>query len=204
MNIQRYNEPDFPDYLQDLITSGRIDNKRIGIIRYFLDYGYDALSEKQRYVFNQTIEDNIVDECTRCAIEIPWCEMLEALDNGGFCNYCQHMMEKDDDDDDDDHIRRKTPPDTKITILCPSQHKFSIDLSVYDIEWEIVEADEREMGTEFLHEAELNLDCPSCSESITLYLRIWEYPEGCFYMQELELSEGELLKQCSLISLWQK
>lgn len=41
-----------------------------------------------------TIENNTVDECQRCGEDVPWCEMLEALDNGGLCSYCQHMMEK--------------------------------------------------------------------------------------------------------------
>lgn len=40
------------------------------------------------------IRNNSVEECQRCACDIPWSEMLEALDNGGYCNYCQHMMEK--------------------------------------------------------------------------------------------------------------
>lgn len=211
MKLQRYNEPDFPDYLSNLIASGRIDDKEIGIIKYYLDHGYEALSDKQRYVFNRTIEENSIDDCARCAIDIPWCEMLEALDNGGYCNYCQHMMEKEDEDDErdlyqdsDGHIKRKTPPDTKITISCPSNHRFSVDLSTFDIDWEIVEADEREMGTEFLHEAEINVECSTCDESLTIYLRVWEYPEGCFNMQEIELSEGVLIKQCSLIPLWQK
>lgn len=100
MNIQRYNEPDFNGFLEDLIQSGRLDNKEIGILRFFLDNGYEALSEKQRYVFNRAIEENSIDDCTRCAIDIPWCEMLEALDNGGFCNYCLHMMEKEEEDDE--------------------------------------------------------------------------------------------------------
>ena len=59
-----------------------------------LDKGYDNLSDKQKYVFNKMIRNNSVEECQRCACDIPWSEMLEALDNGGYCNYCQHMMEK--------------------------------------------------------------------------------------------------------------
>ena len=101
MNKLRYNEPDFPDFLRDLIVSERLEEKEIGIIKYYFDHGYEALSENQKYVFNHTIEENTVEECTRCAIDIPWCEMLEALDNGGYCNYCQHMMEKEEDDDDE-------------------------------------------------------------------------------------------------------
>ena len=60
----------------------------------FATKGYDSLSDKQKYVFDKAIEKNAVDKCQRCGIDIPWCEMLEALDNGGYCNYCHHMMEK--------------------------------------------------------------------------------------------------------------
>ena len=94
MNKSRYNEEDFEGFLNDLINSGRVDSMQAGIAKYMMDHGYDSLSEKQKYVFDRMIAENSVDECKRCAIDIPWCEMMEALDNGGYCNYCQHMMEK--------------------------------------------------------------------------------------------------------------
>ena len=94
MNKSRYNEEDFEGFLNDLINSGRVDSMQAGIAKYMIDHGYDSLSEKQKYVFDRMIAENSVDECKRCAIDIPWCEMFEALDNGGYCNYCQHMMEK--------------------------------------------------------------------------------------------------------------
>ena len=60
-----------------------------------MDKGFDALTIKQKYVFNkEVIKINSVNECERCAIAIPWCEMLAATDNGGFCSYCAHMKEK--------------------------------------------------------------------------------------------------------------
>lgn len=94
MNTNRYNEEDFEGFVEDLINSGRIEDKEAGIANRMLDKGYDTLSEKQRYVFDKMISENSVDECVRCGCSIPWCEMLEALDNGGYCNYCQYMMEK--------------------------------------------------------------------------------------------------------------
>lgn len=90
----RYNEEDFEGFVQDLINSGRLEEKEAGIAKRMLDKGYDSLSDKQRYVFDKMIENNTVSECQRCGCSIPWCEMLEALDNGGLCNYCQHMQEK--------------------------------------------------------------------------------------------------------------
>lgn len=35
-------------------------------------------------------------ECTRCCNPIPASELVAALDNGGLCNYCDHMTSKDD------------------------------------------------------------------------------------------------------------
>lgn len=96
MKETRFLEDDFEGFVQDLINSGRLEEKEAGIAKRMLDKGYNSLSEKQRYVFDKAIENNSVKECKRCGCDIPWCEMLEALDNGGLCNYCQHMMEKID------------------------------------------------------------------------------------------------------------
>lgn len=96
MKTTRYKEDDFNGFLEDLIVSGRIDEKEIGISKFMMDNGYEALSVKQKYVFDTMIKNNTVDECWRCGVDIPWCEMMEALDNGGLCSWCQHMEEKDD------------------------------------------------------------------------------------------------------------
>ena len=34
-------------------------------------------------------------ECARCCNPIPPSELVAALDNGGNCSYCDHMMNKD-------------------------------------------------------------------------------------------------------------
>ena len=94
MKEERFIEEDFEGFLEDLIKSGRLDDKEAGIAKRMLDKGYDNLSDKQKYVFNKMIRNNSVEECQRCACDIPWSGVLEALDNGGYCNYCQHMMEK--------------------------------------------------------------------------------------------------------------
>ena len=94
MKKDRYNEEDFNSFIEQLIESGRIEGMEAGIAKYMIDHGYEALSAKQKHVFDHMIANNTVDKCKRCVIDIPWCEMLEALDNGGYCNYCQHMMEK--------------------------------------------------------------------------------------------------------------
>lgn len=94
MKNLRFLEEDFEGFIQDLVNSGHLEEKEAGIAKRMLTKGYDTLSEKQKFVFDKAIENNTVNECKRCGSDIPWCEMLEALDNGGYCNYCQHMIEK--------------------------------------------------------------------------------------------------------------
>ena len=36
------------------------------------------------------------NECTQCGNPIPWPEMLDAHDNGGYCGWCWHHKNKDD------------------------------------------------------------------------------------------------------------
>lgn len=96
MNNIRCNEENFDGFLEELISSGRLEPKEEDIAKLYLDKGYDALSDKQRYVFDKMVENNTAEVCARCGCSIPWCEMLVALDNGGLCNYCEHMQEKID------------------------------------------------------------------------------------------------------------
>ena len=101
MNIdirQVVQEEEYLDYLKDLIQSGMIDGQAaIGIAKQVASGQANQLSDKQWDVFEKYVfKPFYVEECTRCACEIPWCEMMDALDNGGYCNYCVHMMEKDD------------------------------------------------------------------------------------------------------------
>ena len=92
----RYNEDDFNGFVQQLVDYGRLENKEAGIAKQMLDRGYDSLSDKQKFVFDKAIEKNTIKNCNRCGCIIPWSEMYEALENGGYCNYCQYMMEKID------------------------------------------------------------------------------------------------------------
>lgn len=97
MNTElNYEEEEFKGFLEQLISSNRIEGMEAGITKFVIDNGYETLSVKQKYVFDRMLDNNSIKECKRCGCTIPWCEMLEALDNGGYCNYCQHMMEKDD------------------------------------------------------------------------------------------------------------
>lgn len=98
MDKMRFLEDDFKGYLEQLIELGRLEPMQSGITKFVIDEGYDSLSPKQRKVFDYMVDKNTVSSCQRCGTDIPWCEMLEALDNGGFCSYCQHMIEKYEND----------------------------------------------------------------------------------------------------------
>lgn len=95
---KRMNEEDFSIYVSDLLDSERLDGEVvIGIAKQIIDRGVSSLTPNQKITFIRygLLLDNYVDECNRCTLEIPWSEMLFALDDG-FCAYCRHMIEKDD------------------------------------------------------------------------------------------------------------
>lgn len=85
MRKEKYNEEGFSAFVEELIDSNRLEGMEAGIAKLMLDKGYDSLSEKQRYIFDKSIENHTIDECQRCGVDIPWCEMLEARVNGGYC-----------------------------------------------------------------------------------------------------------------------
>ncbi|WP_152560406.1 hypothetical protein [Arenimonas donghaensis] len=85
----------FSDFLQEIIDGGHLEGAALGITKLAIDKGSDALSAKQRFVFERDVLGEFVkDGCSRCESNIPWSEMYAALDNGGLCNYCWHMSEK--------------------------------------------------------------------------------------------------------------
>lgn len=87
---------------------------------------------------------------------------------------------------------------TTIRVKCECGEEMSIDLASEKLYWEVVEADEREMGTERLHEAVFDLDCEKCDEPIGITLHVWEYPEGFNNMDEILVDGGELIQGCDL------
>ena len=77
MKKERICEEDFEGFVQDLIGSGRLDEKEAGIAKRMLDKGYDTLSDKQKFVFDKAIENNMIKECQRCACDIPCVKCLK-------------------------------------------------------------------------------------------------------------------------------
>lgn len=74
----------------------------------------------------------------------------------------------------------------------------TIDLADEKPNWEVVETDEREMGTERLHEADFEVDCEKCNAAICVTLHVWEYPEGFDNMDEILVDGGTLVEGCDL------
>lgn len=98
MRKERYNEPDFNDYLDELLKSGRLNETEAGITKQVKDKGYDSLSDKQKYIFDKMIERNSKEFCDLDDCDIPWNEMLEALENGGYSSHGKHLLDDIDKD----------------------------------------------------------------------------------------------------------
>jgi hypothetical protein len=95
----RIKEEDFNSFLHDLLTHGLIeDDMHKGITKLVLNKGYEILTDKQKQVFMYyVLAPNYIEKCIRDAEDIPWCEMVYAVEEGdGLCSYCRHLLEKDD------------------------------------------------------------------------------------------------------------
>ena len=87
---------------------------------------------------------------------------------------------------------------TDIKIILPGDKPFNIDLSQEDLNWELKGIDVREIGVERLYEAVLVKDVEYLDKSLEITLRVWEYPESFADIQEIELSEGNVVEECDL------
>ena len=96
MDSKRYKEEDFNAFIQGLISNQRLgDSKEAGIAKLVIDHGVESLSDKQKFVFEESINYYVFDECSRCGLEIPWSEMDAAEDIGGMCSWCQQLSRND-------------------------------------------------------------------------------------------------------------
>lgn len=73
-----------------------------------------------------------------------------------------------------------------------------IVLSVPPSEWLLVESTERNMGTEHRYLQRCSETCPQCNSVVEVELNVWEYPEGVFNMQDIEIKGGKLIEDCYL------
>jgi hypothetical protein len=98
MNIKRFAEEDFNEFIEELINNKRLNNSsEEGIAKLVIDKGFDSISTKQKFVFEKAISHYIYEDCKRCGNDIPWTEMSAAEDNGGVCSWCQQLGRNDKD-----------------------------------------------------------------------------------------------------------
>lgn len=95
MGMNNPEEHEFEDFLKEILDAGHLEGAAEGITKLVIDKGEKALSPKQSFVFQKEVLDEfITKECKRCGGDIPYCEMYAAYDNGGYCSWCQHQIEK--------------------------------------------------------------------------------------------------------------
>ncbi len=92
-----------------------------------------------------------------------------------------------------------SPSAKNVTLACPScGNKFTEDITVYEIEDNIFENQERASGRENTYEINVSTACPNCEKKNNLRITVWEYPEGGDLTAEVEpkgiLSDDEACK----------
>ena len=66
LNRERYKEEDFKSFVEELLNRKRFnDSKEEGIAKLVIDKGFEALSEKQKFVFENSISYHIYNEYAR-------------------------------------------------------------------------------------------------------------------------------------------
>lgn len=100
MDITNFDDPDFVDFLQELLIEQ--DPEERDILQRVIAGGrvaYGALSDKEKRIFDEIVDMNTITNCKRCGIPIPWNDMIEARNSGGYCSFCRNNKPNLDDDD---------------------------------------------------------------------------------------------------------
>src|SRR5690242_5970054 len=88
-------ESERQSFVAELVRRDMLDGAASGVAKQYAAQGWNSLSEKQKWLVNEHVLDrHKIKQCSRCKIEIPWSEQIEALDNGGLCSWCAHMSDK--------------------------------------------------------------------------------------------------------------
>ncbi len=81
-----------------------------------------------------------------------------------------------------------------LKIQCDNCSKvIDVELCKNDLDWQIEDTDEREMGIETHYSAVIPLDCEECQSELVISLDVWEYPEGFLNDQDITVEGGELI-----------
>jgi hypothetical protein len=94
-----HQDEEFESYVKELLDNDKLDGDVvIGIAKQIVSKGAPSISDYQLDTFiNHGIWEHLYEaECRRCGEDIPWSEMLNAVEESGNCSYCQHMIDKDD------------------------------------------------------------------------------------------------------------
>ena len=95
--VGTYEFSDFHDLLSNLLEMDLLEHQaEISIAKYVLSNGTKNLSQKQSAVMQKVTKRYCEIDCSRCGLEIPLSEVIFSLDNSGFCDYCNHQIQKDD------------------------------------------------------------------------------------------------------------
>ena len=100
MDITNFDDPDFVDFLQELLIEQEPEER--DILQRVIDGGraaYGGLSDKEKHVFDDIVDINTITNCRRCGIPIPWDDMIEARNSGGYCSDCRYNKPTLDDVD---------------------------------------------------------------------------------------------------------
>lgn len=92
------HDTEFEVYVSELLQGNYIEGPAVvGIAKQIVSKGVESLSDPQINTFIDfgLSKGNFVKYCDRCAEDIPWSEMLSALDDH-YCAYCRHLIEKED------------------------------------------------------------------------------------------------------------
>jgi len=82
-------------FVKELIEGGYLEGAALGVAKLWVDKGDYALSARQEHVLKEHVfGPYVTPNCEQCSGDIPWSEMLAAYENGGFCSWCAHQMEK--------------------------------------------------------------------------------------------------------------
>lgn len=82
-----------------------------------------------------------------------------------------------------------------IEIQCLEGHLCRLVIHKDDLVWDLVEADEREMGTESHYEAVVQKECEECGSEVIVIFHVWEYPDGVYNDSEIEIENAKLISE---------
>lgn len=73
-----------------------------------------------------------------------------------------------------------------------------IDVNDLELDFECVDSDERNMGTENQYQAIASIICNHCGEDIEGTFSVWEYPVGSINYEEIELQGADVIHACRI------